>query len=174
MVSSSEYLQRLLRSPWRMNFTGMMVTDYQEILNLNYWHKVAASELNAVQLALADTSIDMSMIPFSESFIEQVEQLVASGAIPESRIDASARRILQLKNTLGLFESPVPGISDPLVETVGNASDWEASLQAARESMTLLKNKQNFLPLTQTTNIFLTGPTCDSLVSQTGGWTFHW
>jgi beta-glucosidase len=174
MVSSKDYLQTLLRSPWRMNFTGMMVTDYQEILNLNYWHYVAASERDALELVLTDTSIDMSMIPFNENFVDQLEELVKLEKVPESRIDASVRRVLELKNDLGLFESFVPDIIDPLVDSVGSDSDWAASLQSARDSITLLKNNQNILPLSKTSTVFLTGPTCDSLVSQSGGWTFHW
>jgi beta-glucosidase len=63
MASSSEYLKTLLRSPVYMNFTGMMVTDYREINNLNDWHMVAETQKAAVKMAMKDTTIDMSMVP---------------------------------------------------------------------------------------------------------------
>ena len=65
---------------------------------------------------------------------------------------------------------PLPtGADDPLVATVGQDADWEASLQAARDSMTLLKNVGNLLPLPATVSLLVTGPTCNSLKAQTGG-----
>lgn len=174
MVSSSKYLRTLLRSSWNMNFQGMMVTDYHEIENLNTWHKVSASEEDATILSISETSIDMSMIPLDVTFIDYLENAVISNKIPESRIDESARRILELKNTLGMFDDPIPSLQDPLVATVGQDADWLASLDSARESMTLLKNSNGVLPLVSTQSVFLTGPSADSLVGQTGGWTFHW
>ena len=61
MASSKEYLKSLLRH--KMGFEGMMVTDYSEIKNLHDWHLVAASQKEAVQMAMSETSIDMSMVP---------------------------------------------------------------------------------------------------------------
>lgn len=176
MVSSSKYLQKLLRAPWNMNFQGMLVTDYSEINNLHNFHAVSATQKDAVSLALSETSIDMSMIPSDPSFIDYVETLVNEGTIDVSRIDESARRILELKDTLGLLDHPDIEIDDPLIATVGQASDIEASLLAARESITLVKNTDGLLPLSLTAGIkvMVTGPTSDSLVSQTGGWSFHW
>ena len=63
MVSSSQYLRTLLRSPASMNFSGLLVTDYSEIKNLHDWHKVSSSHKDAVKLAISETSIDMSMVP---------------------------------------------------------------------------------------------------------------
>ena len=98
---------------------GMMVTDYSEIANLYDWHKVASSEKDAVRIALQNTRIDMSMDPLDPSFISYVVDLVQKGVVPESRIDESVLRILQLKQTLGLFDAPVPDLEDPLLDTVG-------------------------------------------------------
>ena len=63
MASSSEYLKTLLRNPGNMNYSGVLVTDYREIMNLNDWHMVASSQKEAVRMAMLDTSIDMSMVP---------------------------------------------------------------------------------------------------------------
>jgi beta-glucosidase-like glycosyl hydrolase len=175
VASSSLYLQDLIRD--QMGFEGMLVTDYREILNLYEFHKVAASSIDAVELSLKETSIDMSMVPQDTSFYEDTLQLVQSGKISHSRIDESARRVLELKNTLGLFDTPIPPQSDPLVDTVGQDADWELSLETARESMTLLKNEDSTLPFPNSEeefSVFVTGPTCDSLVRQTGGWSLHW
>ena len=174
VASSKTYLQDLIRD--EMGFKGMLVTDYREILNLYEFHQVAPSSIDAVELSLSETSIDMSMVPQDTSFYENTLQLVKSGKIQVSRIDESAKRVLELKNTLGLFDNPIPPLDDPLVSTVGQDSDWELSLNTARESITLLKNDNSLLPFSNQDgrSIFLTGPTCDSLVRQTGGWSLHW
>lgn len=173
MASSKEYLKSLLRH--KMGFEGMMVTDYSEIKNLHDWHLVAASQKDAVQMAMSETSIDMSMVPTDSSFPQYLIQLVEEGIIPESRIDESVRRVLALKDKLGLFENPVPALDDPLIKSVGSDEDWEAALDAARESITLVKNNDDILPLKDTSKtVFLAGPALNSLPSQSGSWTFHW
>eukprot|EP00602_Paraphysomonas_sp_CaronLab_P009302 CAMPEP_0185036734 /NCGR_PEP_ID=MMETSP1103-20130426/30106_1 /TAXON_ID=36769 /ORGANISM="Paraphysomonas bandaiensis, Strain Caron Lab Isolate" /LENGTH=881 /DNA_ID=CAMNT_0027574385 /DNA_START=71 /DNA_END=2716 /DNA_ORIENTATION=+ len=176
MVSSYDYLTKLIR--YDMNFTGMLVTDYAEIENLHTWHKVSSTQKEAVELALTDTTIDMSMVPLDTSFFTYTLELVNEGVISESRIDDSVRRILKLKDTLGLLESPLLDKDDPLVSTVGQDVDRETALEAARESITLLKNVNLTLPIPAASmvgkNILVTGPTCDSLTRQTGGWSFHW
>jgi beta-glucosidase len=174
MVSSPDYLINLLRK--QMNFTGFMVTDYQEIENLHNWHMVSSSQLEAVQLAMDDTTIDMSMVPLDTSFYDYMLSLVENGKVNISRVDDSVRRILNIKNTLGLLDNPTISVTDPLTSTVGQNQDWEVSLNAARESITLVTNIDNFLPLNPATvgNIFLTGPTCNSAISQSGGWSIHW
>lgn len=177
MASSFDYLTKLLRVS--MGFKGMLVTDYQEIENLHDWHKIADTQKKAVEIAMKDTTIDMSMVPLDTSFNEYLLQLVQEGVISKERVDASARRVLELKDALGLLDTPIPPRADRLVETVGQESDWVASLDAARESITLLQNEQNVLPFPSTQvsvdkKILVTGPNCNSLVRQTGGWSIHW
>jgi beta-glucosidase len=175
VASSSMYLDDLIRD--EMGFKGLLVTDYREILNLYEFHKVAPSSIDAAELSLKETTIDMSMVPLDTSFYEDTLALVKSGKISKSRIDESAKRVLEMKNILGLFDNPIPPQSDPLVATVGQDADWELATNTARESMTLLKNEDSTLPFTNSIedfSIFVTGPTCDSLVRQTGGWSLHW
>jgi beta-glucosidase len=178
MISSSEYLRDMLRQD--MGFEGLLVTDWAEIENLHNWHKVAATQKDAVEIALMNTSIDMSMVPSDTTFYEYTLDLVQSGVISSDRLDESVLRILKVKDALGLFDAPVPPRSDPLVATVGQDEDWAAALNTARESITLLKNNGSAcLPLPSSAvgtgkTIFVTGPTSNSLVAQTGGWTFHW
>ncbi len=173
MVSSKDYLTTLLRKQMKFN-NGFLVTDYAEIENLHNWHLVSATMRDAVKLAMEETTIDMSMVPLDNSFYDNLLDLVKKQEIPISRIDDSVRRILKVKQALGLFDNPVISLTDPIVSTVGQESDWEVSLNAARESITLVKNEDNILPLTKGSKVLLTGPTCDSAISQTGGWALHW
>ncbi len=172
MASSSDYLTTLLRQ--EMNFTGFLVTDYQEIENLHNWHRVADSQSHAVQMAMEDTTIDMSMVPTDPSFNNLLAQLVESGVIPESRLDESVLRILRVKEALGMFDETIV-VEDVNVVTVGQAADWDLSLDAARGAIALVQNNDASLPLSDpATKIFVSGPTCDSLAAQAGGWSIHW
>ena len=116
--------------------------------------------------------IDMSMVPLDYSFADHLIALVKEGAVPQSRIDEAVRRILRVKFELGLFEKPMP---DPALKSkFGLPESRQASLQAARESMTLLKNANNMLPLAKDRKVLVTGPTADSLISLNNGWTYVW
>jgi len=107
------------------------------------------------------------------SFPLLLNQLVLNGAINESRVEDSAARILQLKEDLGLFENPFGNPSNPNIEAVGG--DWDLSLQIAQESITLLKNQNDLLPLSTTNNkILVTGPAGNSLAIMNGGWSIEW
>jgi beta-glucosidase len=175
MVSSHDYLKNLLRK--EMKFEGMLVTDYMEIENLYNWHKVSASQKDAVQLSMSQTTVDMSMVPLDASFGEYLEQLVSEGKISKTRVEDSARRVLQLKEELGMFEERNRHFSaqDSMIGQVGQAEDWQLSLDASRAALTLLKNDAAVLPITNPkANVFVTGPTADSLPSLTGGWSMHW
>jgi beta-glucosidase len=114
----------------------------------------------------------MSMVPSDYSFSDNLIALVKEGAVPQSRIDEAVRRILRVKFELGLFENPMP--NPALKSKVGLAESRQASLQAARESMTLLKNTNNLLPLSKDRKVLVTGPTADSLISLNNGWTYVW
>lgn len=174
MASSSEYLKKLLRL--ELNFTGLLVTDYHEIENLYEWHRVAPSVSDAVQLAMEGTSIDMSMVATDSSFTTDLIALVQEGSVDMERVDESVRRVLELKDALGLFDDPVPSTDDTsLTATVGSAHDYDLSLNASRASITLLKNRNNsLLPIPEGSAVGVGGPTCDSLASQLNGWSFHW
>jgi len=164
-----------------MNFTGFMVTDYQEIENLHSWHKVSSTQEDAILLSMSETTIDMSMVPLDNIFYDTLLNLVQIGIVPESRIDDSVRRILQVKSQLGLLSQPiVNAVDDTLTGSVGVASDWEVSLNISRKSITLAKNnpKNNafVLPLSIETplKVLIAGPTGNSSSAQLGGWAIHW
>ena len=154
-----------------LGFKGFVVSDWEDIKKLvTIWH-IAATEKEATRLAVM-AGIDMSMVPLDYSFADHLIALVKEGAVPQSRIDEAVRRILRVKFELGLFDKP---IADPALKSkIGLPESQQASLQAARESMTLLKNVNNLLPLAKNRKVLVTGPTADSLISLNNGWSYVW
>ncbi|KAJ2252235.1 hypothetical protein GGI13_003401, partial [Coemansia sp. RSA 455] len=170
VVMSFQYLQGLLRE--QLGFKGMLVTDWGEINSQATMYKTASNIEQATWATLNRTSVDMSMVAEDTSFAATTFDLVIRGVIPEERIDESAARILQLKKDLGLFESPFADCR--LQATVGSAQDIEAARNSARESITLLKNTDNVLPLRQSDRVLFVGPTLNSTRYMGGGWNIHW
>src|SRR5436190_826966 len=154
-----------------LGFKGFVVSDWEDIKKLvTVWH-VAANEKEATRMSVM-AGIDMSMVPLDYSFADYLIALVKEGAVPQSRIDEAVRRILKVKFELGLFDKPIP---DPALKSkIGLAESRQASLQAAHESMTLLKNANDLLPLAKNRKVLVTGPTADSLISLNNGWTYVW
>jgi beta-glucosidase len=153
-----------------LGFKGFVVTDWEDIKKLVTIWRVAANEKEATRMAVMAGN-DMSMVPLDYSFADHLVALVKEGAVPQSRIDEAVRRILRVKFELGLFESPVPNTA--LKSKIGLPESRQAALQAARESMTLLKNN-NLLPLAKDRKVLVTGPTADSLISLNNGWSYVW
>src|SRR6266516_1939405 len=154
-----------------LGFKGFVVSDWEDIKKLvTVWH-VAANEKEAARMAIM-AGIDMSMVPLDYSFADDLIALAKEGAVPQSRIDEAVRRILKVKFELGLFENAMP--NPALKSKIGLAESRQAALQAARESMTLLKNNGDLLPLGKDRKILVTGPTADSLISLNNGWTYVW
>jgi beta-glucosidase len=179
MVNSSEvdgipghanyhYLTAILRG--ELGFKGFTVSDWEDIKRLYTRDKLAASEREAVKIAVM-AGIDMSMVPFDFSFYDLLLDLVKSGEVPLSRIDEAVSRILTVKYQSGLFDSK------PLLVVEGNfatAEAMEVNRQAARESIILAKNTHNILPLKKDTRILVVGPTANLLSVMNGGWTITW
>src|SRR6267154_5329900 len=154
-----------------LGFKGLVVSDWEDIKKLvTVWH-TAANEKDATRMAVM-AGIDMSMVPLDYSFADNLIALAKEGAVPQSRIDEAVRRILRVKFELGLFENPRPNAQ--LKSKIGLPASRQAALQAARESMTLLKNANNLLPLEKNRKVLVTGPTADSLISLNNGWSYVW
>ncbi len=154
-----------------LGFKGLVVSDWEDIKKLVSQWRVAATEKEATRMAIM-AGIDMSMVPSDYSFSDNLLALVKEGAVPQSRIDEAVRRILGVKFELGLFDHPMP--NPALKARLGLPQSRRVSLQAARESMTLLKNTDNLLPLAKNRRVLVTGPTADSLISLNNGWTYVW
>lgn len=168
--ASKALLTDLLRK--ELGFTGVVVTDWADILQLIGQHRVAHNEREATKMAL-EAGIDMSMTANSTSFCSVTKELVESGELSEAIIDSSCARILRLKFELGLFENPFP--RKDRFDRIGKAEHKQQALELARESIVLLKNKNQILPLPATTKkIVLCGPASKSKRNITGGWTIEW
>nr|CCA27737.1 unnamed protein product [Albugo laibachii Nc14] len=169
-VAQPSLLKTLLRQD--LGFEGVLVTDYAEIYNLHDWHRVAKSREDAVRMSLHDSSVDMSMVPVDTDFIEYAKKAAEEDTTIQKRIKESARRIIQLKIDLGLYDTNVPGAAQ--VETVGDQLSIDTALEMARESIVLLKNDFNTLPMQKNASIFLTGHSADDIGNLCGGWSIQW
>ena len=154
-----------------LGFNGFVVSDWEDIKKLVTFWRIAATEKEATRIAVM-AGIDMSMVPNDYSFADDLIALVKEGAVTQTRIDEAVRRILRVKFELGLFENPGP--NPALKANFARADSRQVSLEAARESITLLKNANNLLPLAKTAKVLVTGPTADSLISLNNGWTYVW
>jgi len=169
-VHASHYLLTdVLRN--ELGFRGLVVSDWEDIKKLVTQHRIASTEKDATRIAVM-AGIDMSMVPSDYSFSDDLIALVEEGSIPQARIDEAVRRILRLKFEVGLFDSPMPDTT--LKSRLGSPESRAVSLQAARESITLLKNSDNVLPLAKGSKVLVTGPAADSLLSLNNGWTYTW
>jgi beta-glucosidase len=170
-VPTSEfYVEDLLRK--HVGFKGLIVTDWGDVWRLYQDHQTAKDPYDATWQTIKNTSLDISMVPDNGNFSEALFHLVETGRIPESRIDESAARILQLKKDVGLFEQPYA--DKALHSTVGSKQDVELAINTARESVTLLKNKDDVLPLKKDQKVVVVGPTGNSISYQNGGWSLRW
>ena len=154
-----------------LGFDGFIVSDWEDIKKLVTQWRVAADEKEATRLAVM-AGIDMSMVPLSYSFSDNLIALVKEKRVPISRIDDAVRRILRVKFELGLFENAMPDNS--LRSNHGRAEYANVALDAAHESIVLLKNQNHGLPISKTVKVLVTGPTADSLISLNNGWTYVW
>ena len=169
-VHASKYLLTdVLRG--ELGFDGVIVTDWQDIKYLHDRHHIASTQEEAVRIAI-NAGIDMSMVPYDYSFYNYLLDLVHQGKVSIARIDASVRRILRLKDELGLFKTPVPLTED--YPDFGSEASRLVSLQAAQQSITLLKNNKDLLPLAKGAKILVTGPTANTMRSLDGGWSYSW
>ena len=162
-------LTDLLRD--ELGFEGVVVTDWLDIKYLYNRHYVAADMKEAVRMAV-EAGIDMSMVPDDYSFTDLLIELVQEGTIPESRIDESVLRILEFKQKLGLFERPTAG--DRSYPKFNGDAHRQKALRAAEDSLILLKNDHELLPLPKKPRVLLCGPGADTMQSLNGGWTYTW
>src|SRR5947208_5269408 len=177
-ATASHYLlTEILRG--QMGFRGVVISDYQDVPALQSAYHIAPDLASAIALAV-NAGVDVSMeVTHPELWQAAILQDVANGKISRSRIDQAVTRILTLKFKLGLFDQPcVSNATASCVEAnAANAAvtaGRSRTLKAAQESMTLLRNQGNALPLSPTSNVVVTGPSADSMTNQLGGWSVSW
>ena len=163
-----EYLTKWLKED--LQWDGMIVTDWADIVNLWSRDHIAKSKKDAIRIAI-NAGIDMSMDPYNWDFCTLLKELVDEGKVPMSRIDDAVRRVLRLKYRTGLFDTPYYNWEDfPLF---GSEEHAAKALEAAREAIVLLKNKDGILPL-KSKHILVAGPNANSMRCLNGGWTSTW
>ncbi|NDV77406.1 beta-glucosidase [Dysgonomonas sp. 511] len=167
---SFKLLTTLLKE--KMGFKGMVVTDWQDIENLYTRERSATSHKDAIKQAI-NAGIDMSMIPYDyKRFCETLIELANEGEVSIARIDEAVARIIEFKLKLGLFEKPNTYAKD--YPEFNSPEFQQASYDAAADAITLLKNKDNILPLKKGAKILVAGPNAVSRRALNGGWTYSW
>jgi len=155
-----------------LHFTGFVVTDWQDIENIYRRDKIAKTMKEAVMLSI-NAGIDMSMIPYNyREFCTDLIALVKEGKVSQARVDDAVRRILRVKYELGLFTTATTFVKD--YPKFASAEFQRAAYHTAAESITLLKNRDNILPLPKSAKILVTGPNANSMRCLNGGWTYTW
>jgi beta-glucosidase len=167
--ASYDLLTKLLKD--ELGFTGLVVTDWKDIENLHERDRIASSQKEAVKLSI-NAGVDMSMIPYNFLFCDYLVELVNEGEVPMSRIDDAVRRILNVKYKLGLFERPVTHYSD--YPKFGSEEFIKDAYETAAQSITLLKNDNNVLPLPKNARVLVTGPNANTMRALNGGWSYTW
>ncbi len=163
----------------QLHFRGVVISDYQDVQALQTAYHVAADPAEAIAKAV-NAGVDMAMYVTSpDQWQSAILQDVQSGAISMARINEAVRRILTLKFQLGLFDQacvrdPTTPCVDASVASAAVTAGRAATLSAAQESMTLLRNQGNTLPLSSSANVVVTGPSADSMTNQLGGWSVSW
>jgi beta-glucosidase len=167
-----QLITETLKNEW--GFEGFAVSDWEDFIMLHTVHRTAPTLAEAYVQAF-NAGVDMSMVPLSPQYKEYCELMVASvknGAISMDRLDDAVRRIIRVKKRLGLFEQPIPNFEN--YPNFGSKAFQNASLNAALESITLLKNEGNTLPLSDKQKVLIAGPTSDNLIFLNGAWTHTW
>ncbi|MEO5909249.1 MAG: glycoside hydrolase family 3 N-terminal domain-containing protein [Pelobium sp.] len=154
-----------------LNFQGFAVSDWQDIQYLHQRHHVTKDNKESTMVAI-NAGIDMSMVPFDFTFTEDLIDLVKEGKVKMTRIDDAVRRILRVKYEVNLFEQPINNPKDYPLFNSKQHNQFNYDFTA--ECITLLKNKENILPLKKGTKILVTGPTANTMRSLNGGWSRNW
>ena len=167
--ASHEYLTEWAKE--QLGWDGLAVTDWADINNLYTREHIAANRVEAVAAGI-NAGIDMIMDPYDPEVCKDIITAVNEKLIPMSRIDDAVRRVLRLKARLGLFENPVWDVDhyDKFACKGFQANAYEAAV----ESMVLLKNEDNVLPIQAGKKILVTGPNANSMRTLNGGWSYTW
>lgn len=150
---------------------GVLITDWADINNLYTREMIAKDKKDALRIAI-NAGIDMIMEPYSCDACGYLIELVKEGKIPMSRIDDACRRVLRMKYRLDLFKNPTQKLKN--YPKFGGEEFAKLALEGATESMVLLKNEGNILPLQHGKKILLTGPNANQMRCLDGGWSYTW
>jgi len=165
---SKHLLTELLKQ--ELGFEGFLISDYNAIDQVDPDYKTA------IKISI-NAGMDMAMVPDRyRQFFNTLKQLVDDGQVPMSRIDDAVTRILRVKFAMGLMDKGRSILADrSLHKTFGSAEHREVARQAVRESLVLLKNEHQALPISKrVARIHVGGKSADDIGNQCGGWTISW
>ena len=159
-----------------LGFKGFLISDWAAIDQLT---PSAPSYKKDIEMSI-NAGLDMVMIPYGPGkknnyveFINDLKELIANNSVPQARVDDAVRRILRVKMEMGLFEHP--NAEPELLSQIGSEKHREVARQCVRESLVVLKNEHNALPLSkQIKNLAVIGKAADDMGRQCGGWTVCW
>lgn len=165
-------LTEVLKEEW--GFLGFAVSDWEDFIFLETVHQVASSPLDAVVKGF-NAGVDMSMVPSAphyKTYCKLMKQAVEEEKISMERLNDAVRRILRVKMATGLFDKEMNQAKS--YPNFGSTAFKESALNAALESITLLKNEDQLLPLKGSEKILVAGPTSNNLTYLNGAWTHTW
>lgn len=165
-TANPHILRTVLRD--ELAWPGVVLSDYEAVKEL-IPHGFAADMKDATRQSIL-SGLDIEMI--SDGYTNHLADLVEAGEVPLELVDEAVRRVLRLKFRLGLFENPYT--DESLADKIILRSDFrELALQVAQESMVLLKNDDNILPLSPQTRLAVIGPLANNRSDLLGCWSLH-
>lgn len=171
MPANKKMLTDVLRD--QLQFEGIVMTDWEDVFRLYQRHHIVRSKKEAIATSF-NAGVDVSMAVNDFESFQLMQELIEEGTISIDRLHQAVSRVLRVKYNLGLFEDngTTPVLSEE--KPYRNKSE-QVALDIARESMTLLKNEGNILPLSNDIErILVTGKTATSKRHMCGGWTLNW
>jgi len=171
MPASRKLLKDVLRD--KFNFKGATMSDWEDVSRLSTRHKIAVDGKDAIAKAF-NAGLDMNMAVTDLGVVDTMVELVEEGRISMERVDEAVRNVLYVKYSLGLFNQQ-PLDVEKAASRVGIQESKDVAKELALQSMTLLKNDNNLLPLSRDLkSILVTGISADSKRHLCGGWTLGW
>lgn len=166
MHENTKYLQYLKND---MGFDGMIVSDWKSVDN------TSGSTYKEQVINVVNAGVDMLMeVDTCNEAIDIIVNAVKDGSISEERVNDAVERIIKVKKDIGLFEDPFCKNMKTVQTKTGSKEYRELAKQMVEESLVLLKNENNVLPLKEGTKIYVTGPAANNASVQCGGWTIDW
>ncbi|WP_430404160.1 glycoside hydrolase family 3 N-terminal domain-containing protein [Fluviicola sp.] len=165
-------ITEVLKGEW--NFEGFAVSDWEDYLMLNTVHRTAETTKAGIVQAI-NAGVDMSMVPYApyyQEYCKLTTEAVNEGSISMERLNDAVRRILRVKILLGLYEKNMNQAKK--YPEFASAQHQQSALNAALESITLLKNEGEILPLKKNQKVLVSGPTANNLIYLNGAWTHTW
>ncbi len=171
MPTSKKLMTDLLRK--QLGFKGVTMSDWEDVYRLLSRHKIVRTRKEAIAKAF-NAGLDMNMAVADLKAVDVMEELVEEGIISMERLNEAVSNVLRVKFNRGLFDKR-PVIVEKADGLVGSIESKSIGRQLALESLTLLKNEDNLLPLSKDLkSILVTGSIVNSKRHLCGGWTLGW